>query len=653
MKKSVKWFAVAGVTLASTVLLVACSGNSKSASSIYSYVYTTEPDTLDYLNTTKATVSETVSQGVDGLLENDKYGNLAPSLAEDWTVSKDGLTYTYKIRKGAKWYTNEGEEYAAVKAQDFVAGLKHAADIKSSALFLVQNSIKGLDAYVKGDDKDFSHVGIKAVDDQTIQYTLNQPESFWNSKTTMGILYPVNEEFLNSKGKDFGKAGDPTSILYNGPFLLKNMTSKSVIEYSKNEHYWDKDKVKIDGIKLSYYDGQDVETLIRGFGDGAYSQARVFPTSSNYASVEKKYKNNLFYTAQSADTAFNYFNVNRQSYSHTAKTTEAQKTSTQKAVQNKDFRQAINFAVDRTAYAAQVNGKEGASHILRTSLVPTNFVQVGDKDFGQIVDEKLPTLGDEWKGVSLADGQDNLHNVDKAKAEFAKAKEALQAEGVEFPIHLDVPVSQNAQDLVQRESSFKQSVEEALGKENVVVDLNMMSEDDYNNVGFFAETPAQKDYDMYGLAWSPDYADPSSYLDIFSPKNGNNLKELGLGEKDTELINKVGLNDYQTLLDDANSEPTDIAKRYEKYAAAQAWLSDSSLILPLYSSGGAPGVQRKVPFVESFALVGNKGKNYYKYVELQKDPVTTKEYESARKKWLEEKAKSNEEYQKDLEKHVK
>ncbi len=70
----------------------------------------------------------------------DKYGNLIPSLAEDWSVSQDGLTYTYKLRKGVKWYTSEGEEYAEVKAQDFVTGLKHAADGKSDGLTLQELS---------------------------------------------------------------------------------------------------------------------------------------------------------------------------------------------------------------------------------------------------------------------------------------------------------------------------------------------------------------------------------------------------------------------------------------------------------------------------------------------------------------------------------
>ena len=652
--KSRKLLALAGVALASATLLVACGGSQASDSKIYSYVYTADPDTLDYTISQRGSTTDLTTNGVDGLLANDKYGNLVPLMAEDWTVSKDGLTYTYKIRKGAKWFTADGEEYAEVKAQDFVTGLKHAVDGKSEAIYLVQDSIKGLDAYIKGDDKDFSHVGIKAVDDYTVEYTLNQPESFWNSKTTMGILYPINQEFLESKGKDFGKSTDPSSILYNGPFIMKNLTSKSSVEFTKNKGYWDKDAVKLDGIKLSYYDGQDVETLVRNFGEGTYSIARLFPNSSNFASVQKKYKDNLYYTPQSAQTVYYAFNLNRQAYNHTAKTTDAQKESTKKAMLNKDFRQAISFALDRTSYAAQFNGQEGASHVLRPSLVPSNFVQVGDKDFGTVADEKLQTLGDEWKGVHTTDGKDTIYNKEKAKAEFSKAKAALQAEGVEFPIHLDVPVSQNSTTDVQSNASLKQSIEDALGKENVVVDLLQMSEDEYNNVTFFAQTAAQKDYDFSGSAWQPDYLDPSSYLDIIDPEKGGTLSNSGLEPgQNKDIVSKVGLDQYKTLLDDANKENSDLAKRYEKYAVAQAWLTDSSLLIPTYSSGGAPVVGRIVPFTGSFSQVGSKGKDYYKYIDIQKDVLTTKDFESAHKKWLKEKAESNAKAQEELAKHIK
>ncbi|WP_032915509.1 peptide ABC transporter substrate-binding protein [Streptococcus sanguinis] len=651
MKKS-KWLAITGLTVVSTLILAACG--SSSASNTYSYVYLSDPDTLDYVNSNRATTSDVITNLVDGLLENDKYGNLVPSIAEDWTVSKDGLTYTYKLRKDAKWYTSDGEEYAEVKAQDFVAGLKHAADENSEALPIVQSSIKGLDAYVKGESKDFSTVGVKAVDDHTVEYTLNQPESYWNSKTTMGILFPINEDFLKSQGKDFGTV-KPSSILYNGSYVLKAFTSKSVIEYAKNQNYWDKDNVKVENIKLTYFDGSDQESLIRNFSDGAYSQARLYPTSSNYASVEKQYKDNIIYTPQNSTSFYFAFNLNRKTYNHSSKTSDAQKASTTAAIQNKDFRQAINFAFDRTSFGAQMNGKDGATKLIRSLLVPPSFVQVDGKDFSDVVESQLSSYGDEWNGIKLADTQDSIYNADKAKAEFAKAKETLQAEGVEFPIHIDVPVDQSDKVLVQRTNSFKQSVESALGQENVVIDVQQMSTDDFDNSAYFAETAAQKDYDLNMSGWSADYQDPSTYLNIFNPETGDAADNIGIEKgKNADVANKVGLNEYKALLDEADQEKQDTDARYTKYAAAQAWLTDSSIVIPSVSGGGSPVVQKVVPFTKSYSYVGIKGDAYvFKNMELQNDIVTAKDYEAALKKWEKEKEASNKKAQEDLEKHIK
>ena len=242
MKKS-KLALLAGVAAASTLFLAACGSSSNaSKGTTYNYVYSSDPDTLNYLTSNRATTSDITTNLVDGLFENDQYGNLVPALAEDWSVSKDGLTYTYKLRKDAKWYDSEGNEYADVTAKDFVTSLKYVADKKSDALYLVQNSVKGLDDYVNGKTKDFSTVGVKAVDDHTLQYTLNQPESFWNSKLTTATMMPVNAKFLESAGKDFGSV-KPNGILYNGPYILKSFTSKSQIELDKNPEYYDKKNV--------------------------------------------------------------------------------------------------------------------------------------------------------------------------------------------------------------------------------------------------------------------------------------------------------------------------------------------------------------------------------------------------------------------------
>ena len=659
--KSSKLFALAGVTLLAAATLAACSGSSSNAKGekTFSYIYETDPDNLNYLTTGKAATANITSNVIDGLLENDRYGNFVPSMAEDWSVSKDGLTYTYTLRKDAKWYTSEGEEYAEVKAQDFVTGLKYAADKKSDGLYLVQESIKGLDAYVKGEITDFSQVGIKALDDYTVQYTLNKPESFWNSKTTMGVLAPVNEEFLNSKGDDFAKGTDPSSILYNGPFLLKSIVAKSSVEFEKNPNYWDKDNVHLDKVKLSFWDGQDTNKPTEAFKDGSFTMARLFPTSASYSETEKTFKDNIVYTQQDSTTYLVGTNIDRQSYKYTSKTTDEEKASTKKALLNKDFRQAIAFGFDRTAYASQVNGASGATKLLRNLFVPPTFVQADGKNFGELVKEKLVTYGDEWSNVNLDDAQDGLYSPDKAKAEFAKAKAALQAEGVKFPIHLDMPVDQTNTTKVQRVQSFKQSVEENLGSDNVVIDIQQLQKDDVQNITYFAETAAGEDWDISdNVGWSPDYIDPSTYLDIIKPSVGENTKTyLGFDSGTNNAAAKqVGLEDYEKMVVEAGEETTDVSKRYEKYAAAQAWLTDSALLIPTTSQTGRPMLSKMVPFTLPFAYSGNKGMSealLYKYLDVQDKPVTAEEYQKAQEKWLKEKEESNKKAQEDLANHVK
>ena len=642
-----------GLVLATGILLSSC-GQSNTDTSTYSSTFSANPTTFNYLLDYYADNTAVITNLVDGLLENDSYGNLVPALAEDWSVSSDGLTYTYKLRKDAKWYTADGEEYASVKAQDFVTGIKYAADNKGQAMDLIQNSIKGLNDYVTGVTNDFSTVGVKALDDYTVEYTLTRPEPYWNSKTTNSILFPVNEEFLKSKDKDFGTL-TPDSILYNGPYLLKDFTSKSSIEDVKNPHYYDHDKVTIEKVKLAYFDGSDQEMTIRNFESGAYSIAGVYPNSSNYAKTKEKYQDNIVYSLQDKTSWYFNFNVNRKTYNHTAKTTDEQKKSAQTAILNKNFRQAINFGIDRTAYSAQSNGEEAASKTLRNTLVPPTFVQVGDKTFGEVTASKLVNYGTEWSGINLADAQDAYFNKEKAQAKFAEAKKELEAQGVTFPIHLDVPVDQTNKNAVSGMNSVKQTLETVLGSDNIVIDVQQLSTDDFGNVAFLAPNPAARDYDLNFDGWVGDYQDPSTYLDPFNAETGFYLKIFGLDAKeDQELIKSLGLDTYTQLLKEADAENKDVAKRYEKYAEAQAWMIDNSLVMSAMSNGGTASVTKVTPFTRAYSLVGIKGDgNNYKYMRLQKDPVTKKQFDEAKAKWEEESKKAIEKSQKEFENHVK
>ncbi len=641
---------VLALLLVSAVMLGACGSNAKGSSSSkksdlvseYSSVYGTDLETLDYTFSSRKTNSDHYTNFVEGLLENDQYGNLKGDMAKSWEVSDDGLTYTYHLRKGVPWVDSEGNEYGAdVTANDFVTGLKHAVDVQSETLYIVADSIKGLSDYIDGKTNDFSTVGVKAVDDYTLQYTLNKPEPFWNSKTTYGILYPINEEFLKSKGKDFGKP-TPDSILYNGPFILANNTAKSVIEYTKNESYWDPKNVHLDTVKWTYNDGSDPDGLFKSYENGELSLARVYPNSPGYKDVTKAYPDGVTWSQTGGSTYNLTFNFNRGTFDATSKTTDKEKEDTQKAILDRNFRLAILFGFDKKSYNAQSVGEEGANKALRNTLVPTDFVEIGGKPYGDTVASKLKALdSDAFGDVNLSDGQDGYYNADKAKEYMEKAKTELEAKGVQFPIHLDMPVEETSEISVNMVKSLKKSVETSLGSDNVVVDVQLLNEDKYLAATYQATTGQAGDFDITNASgWGPDYTDPSSYLNIYDSRKGDMIHTLGLEasavvqgtDPSTAAKKAINLPEYDALLDKAAAITDDLDARYTAYADAEAWLLDNALQVPIYADGGTPRVTNVVPFSGPYGWAGIAA-NKLKYVEVQSDIVTTDQYDKAKKAW--------------------
>lgn len=641
---------VLALLLVSAVMLGACGSNAKGSSSSkksdlvseYSSVYGTDLETLDYTFSSRKTNSDHYTNFVEGLLENDQYGNLKGDMAKSWEVSDDGLTYTYHLRKGVPWVDSEGNEYGAdVTANDFVTGLKHAVDVQSETLYIVADSIKGLSDYIDGKTNDFSTVGVKAVDDYTLQYTLNKPEPFWNSKTTYGILYPINEEFLKSKGKDFGKP-TPDSILYNGPFILANNTAKSVIEYTKNESYWDPKNVHLDTVKWTYNDGSDPDGLFKSYENGELSLARVYPNSPGYKDVTKAYPDGVTWSQTGGSTYNLTFNFNRGTFDATSKTTDKEKEDTQKAILDRNFRLAILFGFDKKSYNAQSVGEEGATKALRNTLVPADFVEIGGKPYGDTVASKLKALdSDAFGDVNLSDGQDGYYNADKAKEYMEKAKTELEAKGVQFPIHLDMPVEETSEISVNMVKSLKKSVETSLGSDNVVVDVQLLNEDKYLAATYQATTGQAGDFDITNASgWSPDYTDPSSYLNIYDSRKGDMIHTLGLEasavvqgtDPSTAAKKAINLSEYDALLDKAAAITDDLDARYTAYADAEAWLLDNALQVPIYADGGTPRVTNVVPFSGPYGWAGIAA-NKLKYVEVQSNIVTTDQYDKAKKAW--------------------
>jgi oligopeptide transport system substrate-binding protein len=655
MKKTTKIIGLGLLSVAALGTFAACGNKSDAAKSdqkSYSFYYTTDPETLDYTFSGQKYTAENTANFVDGLVSYDQYRQIVPALAKSWEVSEDGKTYTYHIRKNVPWVDSEGNKYDDVKPSDWVTGLKHAADTNSETLYLVTDSITGLADYASGKDKDFSKVGIKADDKKgTLTYTLNAPESFWNSKATYGILYPINAEFLKEKGKNFGKVATD-GILYNGAFIATKFDNKSAIEYKANDSYWDKKNVHISNVKLSFYDGKKPEDLYKGYADGKYNKAQLYPTMPYFKDVDKS---NILYANQGSGTYFGYFNLNRQTYANTSHDTDVKKTATKQAVLNKDFRQAISFAIDKAKFNAQKVGEEAGVKAVRSTLVPYDFVTIAGKNYGDTVQSDLEALDStNWKTASIQQGTNGTYQVDLAKAAFAKAKTALAAQGVEIskenPIILDTPVLETSTLNIASYASLDNALDKAFDGQ-VKLNVIKLAMDPYLQAAFSFKTAAEADFDFTISGWSPDYADPATYLNILSPKQGDITIKIGLEptvsvegvDKGAEAKATIKIDDYQKLLDTANAITDNTDKRYQAFAQAEAWLLDNGIIIPIYSDGAVPYVQNEVPFTKIDSN-GVGSTNYsYKYVKVSDKTVKAKDYAKALKAWqakVEEKSKA-------------
>ncbi len=618
--------------------------------------YGMDPETLDYLYTYKVIDSQHFANFIDGLIEHDSYGNLVGAIATDWEERENSTIWRFHLREGVKWYTDEGEEYAEVTAHDFVAGLQHAADFQSQTLYLVQSVIKNLDHYING-EVSFDEVGVKAIDDYTLEYHLNQSTPYFPTMTTYSILLPVNQTFLESKGVGC-KLGEPDystcqfgvtksdSILYNGAYFLKNLTSKSIIEYEANPYYWDKASIYIPRVKLIYCQHADPTTLFLAFERGEIISAPLDVNNPPLIKVAKeKYGDSIFVTDTNGAVSFATFIFNRKMYHSpldehqdvSLKTTQ-QRKDTKAAILNPSFRRAIMRAIDTESINRQVVGEELKSISLRNTLTQPTFVHTSQgENYGELVSRALQQLNPTLypNDLNLDDGQMAFFNPELAKEQLRVAKEELSAQGVQFPVYLDVIVNGESDGSFRSAQALKQSIEQHLEGE-VLVNLIVSSRENM----IAAKTADLMNTDLvFSAGWSPDYGDPKSYLDILDPDQGDLLKSFGFhrsaiqSQEEEQLKQQIGLYTYKELKELANLEVSDMDKRYQLYANAEAYALDQAYFIPLYASGGSYAVSKIIPYTKSYSPYGLSPMKF-KRMQLSESIVTRKERDQQYEKWL-------------------
>ncbi|MCD8152367.1 MAG: ABC transporter substrate-binding protein [Clostridiales bacterium] len=536
----------------------------------YNYPYTEDPATYDILSSSLSVDAEALINTYDGLVEYDNENEIQPALAESWEVSDDGLTYIFHIREGVVWVDSQGREVADLTADDFVAGMQHMMDAQGGLEYLIEGLIVNASEYISGEVTDFAEVGVEAVDDYTLVYTLEEPCSYFMTMLGYSVFAPMSRSYYESQGGKFGveydaSASDYTyglnsdSIAYCGPYVITNATESNKIVFSANESYWNADNINVKTINWIFEDGTDATKSYYDVLSGTIDSASLNTSALELAKVESDDDGNVYYdyyahvTDTDATTYQSFINLNRTAFANVNDTTTAVSSQTEEdaertnaAVNNQNFRLAVDFAFDRASYNAQSNGEDLKYNSLRNTIVPGNFVTLEEDVtidingtettfpagtyYGEIVQAQIDADGipiTAWDpeandGIGSSDGYDGWYNPDNAMEYLQMAIEELAEEGItvdeDNPIYLDLPYPIDTEVYVNRANAYKKSVEESLGGLVIVNLVECADTSEWLYTGYYTSYGYENNYDLFDLSgWTPDYGDPDTYLGCFQP----------------------------------------------------------------------------------------------------------------------------------------
>ncbi len=586
--------------LVAALLCVAAAVGAAPKSEDYYSVYAGELTTLNYLVVAAENEHSVIANVVDGLVEYDKYGVLVPSLATEWSSSADGKTWTFTLRKGVKWVDNKGKDYAEVVAQDWVDAAKYLFDKKNASLTakIAYDVIKNAKAYFDGTLTDFSQVGVKALDKYTVQYTLEKPVPYFLSMLTYVCFLPVNGKFLAAAGNRFGT--DNKTILYNGAYILETFEPQVGRTMVRNDKYWDKEHVYIKRLIFKY--NKEATTLgPELFLRGEISSVFV-PSALIDSWMKDPAKKAVVRPAETSSYTYFYaFNFNP------VFDAQYEPDNWKVVVNNKNFRESIFHALDRRA--AMITAEPYApERRLQNTVTPRNFVNASGKDFVDMADLAKYSKTDSFNKALALDFKA------KAKAELAgKAK---------FPVKIMMPYNAGATDSTNRAQVVEQQLENLLGAD--YIDVIPVS---FPATGFLGATRRKGNYAIQECNWGPDYADPETYTDPFVTGSNYNWPEKAEG-----YMQANGKPVYENMVAAAKAEVVNIAKRYELFAKAEAYLIGEAFVIPYAIGGGGFQASKLEPFSYPFAPFGMSYLKYKGQTVMQK-PLSTEAYNKMKEAW--------------------
>lgn len=427
-------------------------GSSGTEKQVFKFSMKTEPPTLDPQLSNSMISSTLDNELYDGLLRNDN-GKIEPAGAESYTVSKDGLVYTFKLRQGEKW--SDGKE---VVADDYVYGLKRLMDPKTASPYSYSGEVIKNGVAVETGKKPVDQLGVKALDKYTVQITLEGPCAYFAEEVCTDSYMPARKDLVEKYGKSYNM--DPSKSVYNGPFVLKSWAHNDKLVFTKNKTYWNSSIVKLDEVDVSIISSSN--TALGMYESGQLDYVDLDSAIASKYSDAKSYSNGAVTYLQ--------FNMKKNPY-----------------YANKNFRLALSNSIDRQNYVK----------LARNST---------DVPASRIV---LPSVNSATNGVSYGSAYPYIGF--NTKADTAKAKEYLKKAMAELGISSASKISltlacTDADSDVKCAEVIQSQIQSVLG---IKISIKQFS---YKQ---FYDNQAKNDFEMMYTGWCPDYPDPNTYLNLW------------------------------------------------------------------------------------------------------------------------------------------
>ena len=451
----------------------------------------------------------------DGLTTVDVKGNTIPGIAKSWDVSNNGLTYTFHLRD-AKWANGD-----KVTAQDFVYSWHRIIKNAGNYAYMLGSegaSIKNADSLINlgtaATDEQLNTLGIKATDDKTVVVDLEKNVPYFVGLMSFPCYFPQNQKFVEKCGKNY--ATKPEYILGNGAYKMTKWIKGNKATFTKNDKYYDAKSVKTKNLEM--YLVQDPKTAAQNFDNGKVDNATI-----NSTLVDKYKGKDTFKAIREGYLAYLICNF------------KADTTA------NKNLRHALSYAINR---------KDLCDNILKDGSQPaTGFVPA------QLC--KSPS-GKDFREES---GKYVDYDVKKAQEYLDAAKKELGTD----TITVDLLYGTDESPMDTFAEYLQGSFTKLKGlKVNMVATVK--KDRIYNR-------EASGNFQIACTRWAPDYADPTTFLNVLTSTNSNNYGKWENAQ-------------YNSLLKQAQNE-TDVNKRWNELLEAEKVMMDDMPNIPVVQTGTA------------------------------------------------------------------